>query len=159
MKLKKALSLLLALLVLCACLAGCGKGGDKKPKVIDITKLSQALDGGSLFGDSLSPLDEGTARSLFGLNSADVTKCVVKCSAGATPEAYALFQAADTDAAGRVLQAVNDYIAMQKAVFNSYAPDQLTKLDSAIVQQTDVYIIYVCASDTAAAQAILNQHT
>jgi len=156
---KKAFSLLLALLLLTACLAGCGKDDNKNPKAVDLTKLSQAIDGGGLFTDTLSPLDQDTALSLYGLLSADVVKCVANCSAdGSTPQEYALFQAADEAAAGRIAQAANDRVTMQKTVYYSYAPEQLPTLDGAIVETSGVYVIYVCASDAAAAQAVIDKY-
>ena len=159
MKMKKALPLLLALLLLTACLAGCGKDSNATPKPVDLTKLSQAIDGGGLFDDTLSPLDQATAVSLFGLQSADVVKCVVSCSAAnTTPQEYALFQAADEAAAGRIAQAVHDRIAMQKDVYYSYAPEQLPTLDGAIVETSGVDVIYICAGDAAAAQTIVGQY-
>ena len=158
MKMKKVLPLLLAILSVAACLTGCGKDSGK-PKTIDLAKLSQAIDGGSLFDDTLGPLDQATALSLFGLQSTDVVKCVVSVSStGATPEEYALFQATDAAAAGRVAQAANDRVTMQKTVYYSYAPEQLPTLDGAIVRQSDVYVVYICASDAAAAQTILDKY-
>lgn len=153
MRIKKALLPLLIFAVLAACLSGCGGA-----KTLNLTKLAQALDSGNVFDDTLGPEDKSVALSLFGLQSGDAADCVLSCSTGASVEEYALFQASDETAAQKIVQAVQDRIRMQRGLCESYAPTEVSKLDGAIVRQSGVYVVYVCAADAAAAQKIVNKY-
>jgi len=154
MKKTKLISLFLAFFAALSCFTGCAGAN----KGMDTEKLSQALDEGQVFADSLVRHEKTVVLELFGLDKNDVSACVFSCSAYAGVEEYAVFEAADDEAAGRIADAVYLRLKWQKISCGDYRPEQLQKLNAAIVRQSGVYVVYVCARDAAGAERIINRY-
>lgn len=153
---KKALIIILVLACLAGCLSGCG--GDKVVESMDFAALSTALLDAGIYSDLMSPLEKDIAAMLYSLDESDISECMLYCGTGATVEEIALFKAVDEAAAGRIAQAANNRKAAQKTSFENYVPEELPKLDKAIIKSSGLFVVYIVATDDAKAQEILKAY-
>ncbi len=156
--LKKAISLLLAVLTLCTLLCACGGSSAKN---VPAAQISEAVNAAIGKADSLTnPPDSfitgymKTEPSKFG----DYVVCIN--AYGANIDEYGIFKAgADMDAAA-VKKTVEDYLALRLASWmEEYMPEEKPKLTNAEVRTEGDYVMYCILSDddkAAAFQAFAN---
>ena len=144
---------LAALVVMAALCAGCG--GDTAVEM-DLPSAAAQLLAADCFTDELTEPAEGIALRLYQVDEADVAECMLYCSSGATAEEIALFRASDAAAAGRIAEACEGRIARQTESFRSYVPEELPKLEDAVIRTEGCYVLCVVAADAAAAAAVLD---
>lgn len=149
---KKTFAAVLALCLL-LCAAACG---EKAAADFSLEDCSRALLASDAFTDLLSPITAETAAGLYSIDASKLSEAQVYCSTGATAEEIALFKAADEAAAKEIKAACETRIASQKESYESYVPEEVPKLEKAIVRMSGVYVVYVTAADPAAAESILD---
>lgn len=152
----------ISIFLLCLCLAlslcACGSGGGQKTGDINFEDCSRELLASDAFSDLLSPVGAEIAVSFYQLDSADIAEVQLYCSTGATAEEIALFKASDEDALKRIQDSVQARIEAQKESYESYVPEEVPKLEKAIVKSRDLYVVYVTASDNDAAESVLKNY-
>ena len=149
---KKTLSLLLVsvlLLALCACGGGSGK-------TIDLNALAQELISGGVFTDTMSQPAEGIPARIYGFQDADVAEVVMYTGTGAPAEEIFLVKTSGGSAISALKTACQTRIDNQKQSFQAYSPEDVAKLDSAVLVTSGDYVLLVVANDAAAAQAIVD---
>lgn len=149
---------LMLLLTLLLALAGCGKpvevaGFDPAPTV-------QALADAGAFSEELEPLDADTAFALYhlgdvGLSREDLADSAVLRSAGASCEEGAVLVLADSGKADQALGALQDYVNQQIEANRDYRPDDIPKLENAILERRENTVLLVVAYDLEAANGAL----
>ena len=149
----------ISLVLLAACMAfgvfsGCAQKA--KPVEFDLEALSSQLEQSGAFSDILSPVSKEIAASFYGFEDADVTSCVVLCSTGATTEEIGLMKCTSEDAATKIEANAAARVETQRAIYESYAPGEMPKLDDAIVTQSGLYVFYIVSADYTKAQAVLD---
>jgi len=149
----------MSLALLAACMAfgvfsGCGQAA--KPAVYDLEALSTQLQDSGAFSDFLGPVTKKIATSFYGFEDADVTECVVLCSTGATTEEIGLLKCANEEAAAKIKANAAARVETQRAIYESYAPLEMPKLDDTIVIQNGLYVFYIVSADYTKAQAVLD---
>ena len=147
---KKILTALTALIITTMCLAGCG-GSD-----IDMNTVSNGILTGVSFAEQLQQTSEKIALKRLGINESDIESCVAYTSTNAVVDEFAVVKATNID---NVTAAINAHIANQISTYESYAPDEVTKLNNAVVQVVGDYVIYVVSPDGAMAQNIVDSLT
>ncbi len=147
--------LLLPLLALCLCLSACG-GGEEAGYVPEDT--AQALLESGAFTQTLETLDKETAcEALYGgLDPETVEECVVYTSLSAGAEEIAVLKLTSTDAAETALEALNTRVAAQREALESYQPEEVSKLDNAIVERKGNTVLMVVAADHTLARSTLD---
>lgn len=153
---KKITAILLALVLalsLCAC--GGGSGG----KDIDAEALAGALLDGGAFTDLLSRPADGVAARLYGYDEGDVSQVILYTGTGATAEEIFIAKAHDASGANAIKTLCETRASNQKLAFENYAPDEVTKLDSAVLAVSGNTVIFVVAADAAAAQSVVDSYT
>ena len=162
---KKAIfCVMLALLLACA---GCGAGGNANadestqsqavgPRNAEewITMLSSELP----FDDTMTLVPE-KAKDIYGIFDEDryTGDCSLYISTMATPEEIAVFRADKALSTDDLVARAKYRIESQKAAYGSYAPLELPKLDSAVIETVGDYVIVcVCADNERAAKLIEN---
>ena len=148
---KKIIAGISALALSILCLTGCGGG-----KELDLTAASNTVLTSVSFAEQLQPASEKIALKRLGVNEADVESCVAYASTNAVVDEFAIIK---TTNPGNVESAIQQHVAAQIATYQSYAPNEVTKLDSAIVKTTGDYVIYVVSSDNASAQSVVDSLT
>ena len=149
-------------IILCLCLSalltGCAANGpvpSPEETVCDLESLASDLCASDAFSDILSPVSDEIALGLYGYDEKDILDCVVLCSTGATSEEIGLFLCADEEAAIRVAAAAENRAAAQKNAYESYAPDEIPKLDDAVIKTQGQYVFFIVSKDSDTIEKLL----
>ena len=153
--------ILAALLVCAAC--GNTDAQPEEPSVADsvsaapqtaaawLTLLQEKLP----FDDQMSPTDQ--AAAIYGILDEDgyTGDAAMIISTMATPEEVAVFRTDAVYSAQALCELAQARIEQQKASYASYAPQEVPKLDSAVIRVCGDYVIVcVCADNALAAELI-----
>ena len=159
-KIIRSTALVLVLILACGLLTACGSGSGSSSKAadFDVTALSDELLASDAFSDILSAVSNDTALMLYSLTSDQVAECSVCCSTGATAEEIAVFKATGEDAAKEIETAMKTRVDNQNQSFVNYVPEEIPKLDKAIIVRNGLYVAYVVANDADAAQTIVDKY-
>lgn len=144
---KKITVMISAFALSAMCLAGCGG------KEIDMTAAANGILSGVAFAEELQPTSENISLKRLGVNAGDVESCVAYTGTNAVVDEFAIIKAVNPEG---VEASIRDHIASQIETYQSYAPDEVAKLNSAIVEISGDYVIYVVSPDNAAAQAVVD---
>ena len=148
---------ILAVLLCCAMLftlAACGEEPAKNPKTADVVaNLRDAIE--------FPEMAELTADDLiyygYDLSAADVEDMTfVLAGSGITADEVCIIKlvdAAKADAVVTMMKARRDEVKNTAA---SYTPDEVEKLDTAVIGSKGAYVYYACTNDNAKAKEILN---
>ena len=147
--------LLPAALTLCLALTACGGGGgdSQTAEEFDPAATAQALLDSGAFEDSLDTIDTDTAA---GLDASTITDGTVYTSLSAGAEEIAVLVLSDADAAAAAMDALEERVADQRAALESYQPDEVTKLDNAILEQRGNSVLLAVAADAEAARTAID---
>lgn len=146
--LKKLLPLALTL---CLLLASCGGGS---ATAYDPDKATQAILDSGCFSVELSELDAALQYDFegYGLDTAALTASKTYAASGFT-EQVSVTVWKDDAAAKNALEFFQQYLLDQKDTYESYAPNEIPKLDSAVLVQRGSSVLLVVAADSGKAQA------
>lgn len=145
----KHLKLFLPVMLLLALLAGCGPQGANN---VDAAQAADSLKSALTFQDELSEAAQAVRDRAYGISEGDVVSGRLYLSSGATAEEIAVFEAKDDTAAERLLAAAKERVEAQKTAFEDYAPAEMAKLNSAVVERNGKLVALCIADDSAAAQ-------
>lgn len=164
---KKIIVLLLTALAILS-FAACGSqpaNGDNTSPADTVTAGEQPqsarewfdlLDAELPFQDNMQVISDG-APSLYGIFDADgyTGDSILYVSSAATPEEIAVFEIEPAFSAARLTELAEARIANQKNMYSSYAPDQVPKLDSAVIRTCGNFVIVCVCADNAKAASLL----
>ena len=139
------------IVVMMAVLTACG-GSDKS---IDVEKLSAELLEKVSFTDELTKADAGTIARIYGIESA--SEAEVYIGSGATAEEIGIFAFKEESEAEGAFEKVKQRLQSQKDSYESYAPEELKRLDNAFLKKEGRYVIF-CVSDGEEADQIINEY-
>lgn len=151
---RRVTGVLLAAAVLVVLAAGCSQGGAVD---VDVTSLASDLATKVTYGEELTPLDTEGAERAFRVDAADVAKAEAYVGSGATVDEVSVWEAVDDNAAQTIEQELTDRIAQRKADYADYMPEEVPKLDEAIVARSGKYVVTCVTADAAAAQDIIDK--
>ncbi len=77
------------------------------------------------------------------------------CASGAYPDEIAVFRFSSSDSAENAVKAVTDRLAYQKETYETYTPDEMYKIDGAVIKQTGNWVYYLVTSDNEKAESIV----
>lgn len=148
--------LFLPLLLLSALLTACG-GGESAPTAYDPAATAKALLDSSAFSEPLEEMSlDLVCGPLYNIDAANVTGNAVYTSLTAGAEEIAVLTLKDEDTAKTALEALKDRVTDQTEALKDYQPDEVAKLDKAIVEQKGNSVLLVVAADPDAARAALD---
>lgn len=131
-------------------------------KEYSVTELGNLLRENATYEDDIQPLGENATDAIefvsvfYGLDKTDIVEAVFYSGSGATPEEICVIKAAAGKING-VKSAMNDRVATLKQNFTDYNPEQMPKIDKAIVYvYGDYAVLSVSCDDTQAKQIIEN---
>ncbi|MCH5192876.1 MAG: DUF4358 domain-containing protein [Oscillospiraceae bacterium] len=106
----------------------------------------------------MSPVEK-TAENIgafYDTDTAAVTDMsVFICGSGAYPDELAVFRFADADSAKTGAESVQKRLDSQLALYKDYTPDEVYKLEEAVIIQKDTWVIFTACSDNARAKEII----
>ena len=137
-------------------LAGCGAGesGDAVQPYTQ-EQAQEILDSGA-FTDTLETTDKDTVAILYGVEADSIVDCACYTSLSAGAEEIAVLTMKDADSAKAAMAGMETRVADQKAALESYQPDEVSKLDKAILTQSGNTVVLVVAADADKAQSTLD---
>jgi hypothetical protein len=165
----KKIGICILVLVLLVC-AGCGTaapstaGGDtttvKTTETAPATALAwvQTLGEKLPFDDQMSDTDQAT--NVYGIFEEDgyTGDSAMRISTMATPEEIAVFRADAVFSTERLCALARTRIEQQKASYADYAPNEVPKLDTAVIRVCGVYVIVCVCADNALAEQVLDAY-
>lgn len=140
----------------CAVLASCGEQAENVE--VDINALAEALDTGITYQDPLEKLDDDMVGMLYSVDGL-VDASVVYMGSGATAEEIAVFDCVDADTAkNKVKPIVEDHVKSQIEAFENYVPEEVAKLNEAVIRQVGEYVVLSVSNDVDGANKILDEY-
>ena len=151
---RKIFVVMLALLLL-GCIAGCGQKSDDHKDEPDVHTLADKLMSGLTFEDSVSEVLPDVALKYYGIDSAGIVDCDVHISTGATSEEVAVFEAQTAIDAQSILDVMKTRQDTQIKTYFEYNSNEVSRLDDAVVEAHDRFVVYVVSNDSAKAEEII----
>ena len=145
---KRVLLCVAAMMIL---MAGCAK----EAKTVDVTALGETLLNDITYTDEMAQIDLETAEMIYYFGDATITTACIYEGSGATAEEIAIFECADATSADTVEGAVKERVEEQKESFESYVPEELVKLDAAVIVRNDNYVVLSVSGDAEQARQII----
>lgn len=134
-------------------LAGCGSSTGL---TIDTGALAAELYEGITWQDQIQEVDLSKALSLYGISEDAVFTGSVYISTNATAEEIAVFEAVSGDEASAIKDKLETRVETQRSSFESYNPAEVPKLDNAVIQVKNTYVVLVVCDNTSEAKTILD---
>ena len=160
---KKLRSLLMAVLMIMS-LSACGGEAEQEERLFETGDVQALVDAG-VFSEELEELDADVAFALYhlgdyGLEREDLLEAAVVRSAGATCEeaAVLIFGTDDAKLPAQAQKALEDYIDSQVENNEDYRPDEIPKLEQAIVECRQGHVVLVVANNAEKAGEILEMN-
>lgn len=151
----KGWTTLCAGLALALALSACAGGEGGGAAGYDPGDTARALLDSGAFSEELESLDADLIVGLYGLEEAPA-EAAVYTSTGATAEEIAVLRYGGEEGARAALDALETRVADQKEACRNYLPDELPKLEEAIIKQSGDTALLVVAADAQAAQNALD---
>lgn len=158
--------LVLTMGVLTAC--GGSDGGDKNTESnsgteetadFDVQELADKLKNEGDFKDQIAALDMEIAVSkLYGLDSTKIDSAAFYTNTNATAEEIAVIKVTSADYTQTVEDAFHKRIDDQKAACENYLPDEMPKLDAAVVKSSGCYVVLCISCDSSKAETVIAEY-
>ena len=145
---KKTISLLLAMLLTVA-LVGCGGA---KTKDVDVNGLADALYNTVKFDGDLKSVSADNYVTL-----PEGAQAAARMSNGTTAEEIFVVRCANENDAKTVKADIEKFVADQRVDMERYQPQEVARLDNAVLTQQGVYVVLCVSADSDAAQKVIKE--
>ena len=129
---------LIALLVLLVC--GCGK-----KEMIEISELSSTLAESVSFSEQLTEIDASNIEKRYALNSKGYTEITAFVGTLSTCDEYVIVKTENPDA---MTEKFNKYLEKKRKEYKLYRPDEVYKLDSAVIETHNKSVVMIITADS-----------
>lgn len=133
---------------------GCKKTDNS---VIDVKQLGTNLATEITYEDEVAEIDLDTAKNIYDFGEAEVTEYSIYVSSGATAEEIAVISCKDSVSAKKIEEAFETRIKNQKTSFQDYVPEELKKLEKAVVIKKGNTVILSVSNEEEKAKEIINK--
>lgn len=134
-------------------LSGCSD--NKKVEIDPVTAVEQMREE-ITFTDQFAPLDSENANRVYGVDADLVEDSTAMVGSGATAESIAMFKAVDEKSAQEIEKQLGVFIDGYIEGYSDYKPEEVPKLESAIIERKDVYVVLCISADNDAAKSIVS---
>lgn len=140
--------------LMCAALCACAE--KEKPAFAPEGTVEALLEAPGVFSEELERLDDAILEGFYGITEDDgVVLEVGYCSTGATAEEVAVLFFEGVKEAQAFEEKALAHIDYQKEANESYRPQEMPKLEEAIVERRGESILILVCDDPEAARAVL----
>lgn len=108
---------------------------------------TQALLDGGAFSEELEELEQAVYVRLYDLDEETLADGKVYGSTGATAEEVAIFEFSGEDAAKEAVERCQERLSYLKESNESYRPQEMPKLEKAVIQQKGNTVLFLVAND------------
>ncbi len=137
-----------ALMTMCTALFGCTEA----KKELSVDELVSGVLDKVAFEDELTEVDASMASTLYGIE--DFVSARIYRGSGATSEEFAVLEAKDSADAKEINETLLSHIESQKTLYAGYMPEEVSRLDKAILLRSDRHVI-LCVTDDGNAEGII----
>ena len=135
-------------------LTACGAKKD-----VDINALTTSLQNEIVYSDELSEIPMDTALNMiYSFGDIEIPEAHILESSGATAEEIAVIKCANESDIEAVKSVLNDRIAEQKESFEDYVPEELNKLDAAVVYTSGCVAVLSVSDEPEKAKSIIESY-
>lgn len=131
----------------CTALAGCGKELTLVPADA-VTGLQSELT----FTDEMTEKDKAGTCTFYDVDETLVSEAAALVGSGATAESLSVWKAESADAATEIKQDLQTFQTGWIDGYSDYMPEEVPKLESAVLEQQGVYVVFCVTSDNDGAQ-------
>lgn len=136
----KKYNVLIALTAMLLLMCGCGK-----KETIDISELSGALAESVSFSEQLTQIDVSNIEKRYALNSKDYTEVAAFVGTLSTCDEYVIVKTENPEA---MTEKFNKYIEKKREEYKVYRPDEVYKLDSAVIETHNKTVVMIITADS-----------
>ena len=151
---KRVMAILTTMVLGAVLLAGCG--GSKKEMNVD--ELSGRLLNEIKYQDTLSKMDLDTAGMFLNLSGFEITNAAIYESSGWTAEEIVVLQCASDADADQAKAALDARVAEQKTNFVDYVPEEMEKLNAAVVVKSGNTAVLSVSDEPDKAKEIIGEY-
>lgn len=123
---------------------------------IDPTTAVEQMSEDITFTDQFAPLDSENANRVYGVDADLVEDSTAMVGSGATAESIAMFKAVDAKSAQEIEEQLGVFIDGYIEGYSDYKPEEVPKLESAIIERKDVYVVLCISADNDAAKSVIS---
>lgn len=134
-------------------ITGCSTKSDKE---VSIKSLADELKTKITYEDELSEIDKDTAVQIYNLDSIDIADCIAYVSTGATAEEIVVISANNATDALKVEELLKRRVEEQKESFRDYVPEELKKLDDAVIEEEGNTVVLSISKEEEKAEDIID---
>lgn len=132
---------------------------DKADEDFDVKTVAADIKNEGKFKDQLAEIDPNIAiNRIYQLDSAKLEAYAFYTNTGATAEEIAVIKVNDDSYLKNIENAFNKRVDDQKEACRNYLPDEMTKLDKAVIKTSGSYIIFVVSEDSEKANEIIGRY-
>lgn len=161
---KRIFSLILASVLVCTLLVACGGRDNNKDEgsssqLQGLDAIATELQKEVHFETTFNQLDKEQMSNYFmSMNLADLSDYKVLVSAdGGFADEIGLFKATNSDSAKRIRQSIDERIEDLTVSFENYKPEEMEKINNAVIIQNGDTIYYCVTSDYTKAKTVLSK--
>lgn len=152
---KKTIVILITLSLL---LAAAGCGGKEETAPMDGAALTRSLLSSGCFSVKLEELPASKAQVFYGVDGSRLQNAWLYHAEGVCKEQIAVFQAVDETAAGEIVPILREMLENDIRADKDYAPDEVPKLEKAVLRQSGEWVVLVVAADPTAASHTVGEY-
>jgi len=147
---------MILLLAACLLLAGCGQNAPAAPKPCEEVAAGLAEKLPSF--EELTPQDRAEIVAYLGVDDDDLAESALWMDASAaTTEMIAVLTAKDEAALANLRDAIGWFMEDMIETYRDYAPDEVPKLESAVLDAHGRQLVLIVSKDADAAKAALDE--
>lgn len=148
---KRFVSVSLCILMAAFLISSCGKTA----KTLDIDTFTKDAVSKGNYGDELILLSDNAASDYYNLSFSGLEDYAIYVSAtSATASELAVMKCKDEAALKAAKSTVESRIEDQISNYENYRPDELFRLENAVITTKDNYLLFVVSDDNAAIQKL-----
>ena len=151
-KMKKVL--VVSMIAVFAMLTACGS----KKADFDVSALGNDLATKITYADTLSQMDIDMAGMFLNLSDVNVTKASIYEGSGGTAEEIVVLECASDADAQKAEQVLKTRVSEQIESFTDYVPEELTKLNAAVIKVSGKYAVLSVSDTPDEARKIIDQY-
>lgn len=125
---------------------------------INIEGLAEKIAKSSAFEDQLEKVDFEMTMQDYNFSTDEVVQLVSYQGSGASSEEIVILQVKEKSNINSVKDKINARLTERKEAFESYLPEEVGKIDNAILRVEGNYIILCIAKDTNTVNTIINDY-
>ncbi|MDD2955795.1 MAG: DUF4358 domain-containing protein [Oscillospiraceae bacterium] len=146
----------IAFLLTALCAAGLMSGCGVQAKDVDVAAVADEVKNTIVFQDEMMEIEKDVLENYYRVTDEDIESFqVYKSASGATAEEIAVFQA-KSGRADAVKEAVNMRVEDLGLSFEDYVPEEMVKINNAVVLVKGHTVALVVADDSDGAKKLLN---